>query len=137
MKPILAPLVLLAALLASCSRSPDRSAPGQLAGTWEMSSWRTNHHLLTRTRIAADGSYLARLTYTFPNGDIKDYVEEGKYEIQDGFVVKTVTKDYDLSTPVPYRMKGRIVSFDAHELRLVSVTQNSEGKGVRLRKVQP
>ncbi len=108
----------LCLLLAACSH---RDAPVPLASDAEIKKVLPGTWVL-ETNI--DGSNFRSVTTVAPNGDYVSQIEsktgtrrlEGTWQVKDGCVIDTTTKNSDSNVHLPYTVRMPVIRADAREL---------------------
>ena len=104
-------ILALAAVLTGCHRSP------KFEGTWVLDRVRPDGvKIHSVSKIAPDGKYLTQ-TSAFTNSVLAFAVKsEGTFEINDGYLIDTMTKHSEPTVPLPSVFRARIIRFDEREL---------------------
>jgi hypothetical protein len=115
MKPISRVLVLLVAAVCAFGCRSTKTSP--LHGTWLLKRHALDGLNLSSTiTIQKTGSYQCETHYFTNSTPLFTTSMEGAFQIQEGYLVDTVTKHSEPTVTVPWVIKAKIVRFEGDEL---------------------
>lgn len=88
----------------------DKDFRENLVGTWlrELENMRCTYI------VAPDGSFTGKAVFSHPDRT-NTYLQAGTWQVQDGSLIETVTKDSNKSAQVPRSHSGRIIFVNTNE----------------------
>jgi hypothetical protein len=103
--------------LASCSQQ-DAGPQAAIAGTWLFAKdMPDGGQMQSTTRVAANGHYVSHLQTLSSNRISRMVTFEGIFEVKDGCLIDTITKDSQTNAaPVPRTDRARIIRMDDREM---------------------
>jgi hypothetical protein len=115
----------LVMLLAGCNRQGDAQARKNLPGTWTLVADGKN----PKSTIIVDpnGDYICEvIAQSSWDGVTRTYNLAGRWEVRDGILIDTMTKNSSTNARLPMISRSRIVRSDRREL-VINVETNSSG----------
>ena len=107
---------MLAFGVTACGRDPDARLQKQIVGTWALTSLDSYGGGLTNTvTVARDGRYDCRIV----SGSGRLFYVQGLFQVQQGFLVDTMTNSSNTNAPLPEVFRARIIRVDDHEMLLL------------------
>jgi len=112
-------LLILASVLAGCSRQTDARVPKDLAGTWiATGSYSNGDSFKSTITFDRSSNYVCQIVRQGASGTTRTSDMEGNFQIQDGMLIDTMTKHSNTNAVLPTSTRTRIVRIDAREMVL-------------------
>jgi hypothetical protein len=108
-------LLVLTAMLAGCKRQQG-SASSLSAGTWKCElDYPSGGHFQSTMILGSDGRYVCNGSVTGTNG-VRTFRVEGTMEIEEGFIVDTMTNHSNTNAPLPHTSRAKIIRQSEREI---------------------